>query len=186
MHPEYRTVLETVAMDGSLIDTCAGRTINPGHCIETAWFILDAARAEQDPARRDHYTQIGLRILDWGWEWGWDDAYGGIINFRDCRNFPPQDYSQDMKFWWPQCEAIVAALYAYRVSGDEKYLEMHRRAHEWAYAHLQDRECGEWYGYLHRDGSVAQPAKGNIFKGPFHVPRMMIRSKLLCDEILGQ
>ncbi|WP_299219702.1 AGE family epimerase/isomerase [uncultured Alistipes sp.] len=184
MHPEYRTVLETVAPDGSLIDTCAGRTINPGHCIETAWFILDAARAERDPARRDHYTQIGLRILDWGWEWGWDDAYGGIINFRDCRNFPPQDYSQDMKFWWPQCEAIVAALYAYRVSGDEKYLEMHRRAHEWAYAHLQDRECGEWYGYLHRDGSVAQPAKGNIFKGPFHVPRMMIRSKLLCDEIL--
>ena len=184
MHPEYRTVLETVAPDGSLIDTCAGRTINPGHCIETAWFILDAARAERDPARRDHYTQIGLRILDWGWEWGWDDAYGGIINFRDCRNFPSQDYSQDMKFWWPQCEAIVAALYAYRVSGDEKYLEMHRRAHEWAYAHLQDRECGEWYGYLHRDGSVAQPAKGNIFKGPFHVPRMMIRSKLLCDEIL--
>ena len=39
---------------------------------------------------------------------------------------------------------------------------------------------------LRRDGSVAQPAKGNIFKGPFHVPRMMIRSKLLCDEILGQ
>ena len=185
MHPEYRTVLETVAPDGSLIDTCAGRTINPGHCIETAWFILEAARAERDAARRDHYTQIGLRILDWAWEWGWDEAFGGIINFRDCRNFPPQDYSQDMKFWWPQCETIIAALYAYRVTGDEKYLAMHRKAHEWAYAHLRDEEYGEWYGYLHRDGTVAQPAKGNIFKGPFHIPRMMIRSKLLCDEILG-
>lgn len=185
MNREYRTVLETVAPDGSLIDTCAGRTINPGHCIETAWFILEAARAEQDPARRDHYTKVGLQILDWAWEWGWDDAYGGIINFRDCRNFPPQDYSQDMKFWWPQCETIIAALYAYRVTGDDKYLEMHRRAHEWAYAHLRDEQCGEWYGYLHRDGTVAQPAKGNIFKGPFHIPRMMIRSKLLCDEILG-
>jgi N-acylglucosamine 2-epimerase len=30
---------------------------------------------------------------------------------------------------------------------------------------------GEWFGYLHRDGTVAQLAKGNLFKGPFHLPR---------------
>ena len=47
-----------------------------------------------------------------------------------------------------------------------------------------DKEYGEWYGYLHRDGTVAQPAKGNLFKGPFHIPRMMIRSYMLCKELL--
>ena len=26
------------------------------------------------------------------------------------------------------------------------------------------------------DGTVAQPAKGNLFKGPFHIPRMMTKS----------
>lgn len=36
----------------------------------------------------------------------------------------------------------------------------------------------------HRDGTVAQPAKGNLFKGPFHIPRMMIRSYMLCQELL--
>ena len=41
---------------------------------------------------------------------------------------------------------------------------------------------GEWYGYLHRDGTVAQPAKGNLFKGPFHIPRMMIRGYMLCKS----
>ena len=41
---------------------------------------------------------MALQILDWSWEWGWDEEHGGIINFRDCRNFPAQDYSQDMKF----------------------------------------------------------------------------------------
>ena len=46
-----------------------------------------------------------------------------------------------------------------------------------------DSEYGEWYGYLHRDGTVAQPAKGNIFKGPFHIPRMMIKSYELCKEL---
>ena len=48
-------------------------------------------------------------------------------------------------------------------TGNEKYLDMHRKANEWMYAHLPDAEYPEWYGYLHRDGSVAQPAKGNIF-----------------------
>ena len=181
MNHEYKTILETVAPDGSLIDTCAGRTINPGHCIETAWFIMEAARGRKDEA---HLNEIALTILDWAYDWGWDEEFGGIINFRDCRNFPPQDYSQDMKFWWPQCETIIAALYAYKITGDEKYLKMHRKAHEWAFKHMKDTEYGEWYGYLHRDGTVAQPAKGNIFKGPFHVPRMLIRSHLLCREIL--
>ena len=36
-----------------------------------------------------------------------------------------------------------------------------------------DREHGEWFGYLHRDGRVSSRAKGTIYKGPFHLPRML-------------
>ena len=35
-------------------------------------------------------------------------------------------YWHDMKFWWPQCEAVIATLYAYQATGDAKYLEMHK------------------------------------------------------------
>lgn len=181
IHPEFKALLEMVGPNGEFIDTCNGRVINPGHCIETAWFIMEEAKSRNWDK---DLTQLALQILDWSWEWGWDKEYGGIINFRDCRNLPPQDYSQDMKFWWPQTEAIIATLYAYQATKDEKYLEMHKQISEWTYAHFPDKEYGEWYGYLHRDGTVAQPAKGNIFKGPFHVPRMMIRSYLLCKELL--
>lgn len=180
IHPEFNALLEMVTPEGDLIDTCAGRTINPGHCIETAWFLLEEARHRNWPK---DLVDMAVQIFDWSWQWGWDEEFGGIINFRDCRNFPPQDYSQDMKFWWPQCETVIAALYAYRATGDEKYLEMHRKANEWMYAHLPDRDFPEWYGYLHRDGTVAQPAKGNLFKGPFHIPRMLVRASLLCREI---
>lgn len=181
IHPEFKALLEMVGPNGEFIDTCNGRVINPGHCIETAWFIMEEAKSRNWDK---DLTQLALQILDWSWEWGWDKKYGGIINFRDCRNLPPQDYSQDMKFWWPQTEAIIATLYAYQATKNEKYLEMHKQISEWTYAHFPDKEYGEWYGYLHRDGTVAQPAKGNIFKGPFHVPRMMIRSYLLCKELL--
>ena len=179
MHPEFKALLEMVGPDGEFIDTIAGRTINPGHCIETAWFILELAGYR---GWDKSLVDMALTILDWSWEWGWDKEYGGIINFRDCRNFPSQDYAQDMKFWWPQTEAIIATLYAYRATGESRYLDMHRQISDWTYAHFPDYEKGEWYGYLHRDGSVAQPAKGNLFKGPFHIPRMMIRSFMLCTE----
>ena len=182
MHPEFETVLETVGPRGEFLDTMAGRTINPGHCMETGWFLLDAARFRGGDAQ---LVEMGTTIIDWAWKWGWDEPFGGMINFRDCRNFPPQDYSQDMKFWWPQTEAVIATLYAYLATGDTKYLEMHRMANDWTYEFLPDPVYGEWFGYLHRDGSVAQPAKGNLFKGPFHIPRMLVKSQMLIDDILA-
>lgn len=181
MHPEFKVLLETVGPAGEFIDTCNGRVINPGHCIETAWFLFDVA---MDRGGDKNLIDLGMTILNWSWDWGWDETYGGIINFRDCRNLPPQDYSQDMKFWWPQTEAIIANLYAYKLTGNELYLKRHRQVSEWAYGHFPDHEFGEWYGYLHRDGTVAQPAKGNLFKGPFHIPRMMVKGYQLCQEIL--
>ncbi len=183
MKPEFKALLEMVGPDGEFIDTCNGRVINPGHCIETAWFLLEEAKHR---SWEPEITKMALQILDWSWEWGWDKQYGGIINFRDCRNLPPQDYSQDMKFWWPQTEAIIATLYAYEATGDDKYLIMHKQISDWTYAHFPDEEFGEWYGYLHRDGTVAQPAKGNIFKGPFHIPRMLVKSYELSGILIDK
>lgn len=182
LHPEFKALLEMVGPKGEFIDTMNGRVINPGHCIETAWFLLDVAA---DRGGDKELVDLALTIFNWSWDWGWDDQYGGLINFKDCKNFPAQDYSQDMKFWWPQTEGIIATLYAYKVTGDEKYLKMHKALSDWTYAHFPDHQYGEWYGYLHRDGSVAQPAKGNLFKGPFHIPRMMIKGYSLCQEILA-
>ncbi|MBR1576003.1 MAG: AGE family epimerase/isomerase [Bacteroidales bacterium] len=182
LHPEYRCILESVDPEGGLIDTCEGRTINPGHGIETAWFLMEASQVYGD----GHLKELGMKIFDWQFEWGWDPEYGGIINFRDCKGFPCQDYSQDMKFWWPQCETVIASLYAYHLTRDEKYLDIWQQANDWMLEHFRDPDYGEWFGYLHRDGTVAQGAKGNLFKGPFHIPRMLIRSKLLCQAILSE
>jgi N-acylglucosamine 2-epimerase len=181
IHPEFKCLLESVGMNGEFIDTNMTRTINPGHCIETAWFILEESRLR---GWDKHLLDLGLKIFDWSFDWGWDKFYGGMINFRDCRNLPPQDYSQDMKFWWPQCETIICSLYAYLATGDDKYYYRHKLISEWTYAHFPDPDYGEWFGYLHRDGTPAQMAKGNLFKGPFHIPRMMTKSYTLCNDIL--
>lgn len=174
---DIRCVMEQVAPDGSIIDHIDGRTLNPGHAIEGAWFILhEAMHRNNDPA----LIKLGCSMLDYMWERGWDREHGGILYFRDVYNKPVQEYWQDMKFWWPQNETIIATLLAYLLTGEEKYAQWHRQIHDYAYAHFHDKEQGEWFGYLHRDGSIAQTAKGNMFKGPFHLPRQ----EWYCREIL--
>jgi N-acylglucosamine 2-epimerase len=167
--PDLEVLMEVVAPDGSVIDHFDGRTLNPGHAIECAWFILHEGRLRGEAA----HVQLGLRILDGMWRRGWDAEHGGLFYFRDLHDKPVQEYWHDMKFWWPHCEGIIATQLAFEITRDAKYALMHRQVHDWSFAHFPDPEHGEWYGYLHRDGSVSQRAKGNLFKGPFHLPRML-------------
>lgn len=176
---DMQCVMEQVAPDGSIIDHIDGRTLNPGHAMEGAWFILhEAKHRNNDP----HLINLGCRMLDYMWERGWDKEQGGILYFRDVYNKPVQEYWQDMKFWWPHNEVIIATLLAYLITGNQKYAEWHKMVHEYAYTHFLDKENGEWFGYLHRDGTIAQTAKGNLFKGPFHLPRQ----EWYCMQILQQ
>lgn len=181
---DIRCVMEQVAPDGSIINHVDGRTLNPGHAIEGAWFILHEARYRNNDPK---LINLGCRMLDYMWERGWDKEHGGILYFRDVFDKPVQEYWQDMKFWWPQNETIIATLLAYLITKDEKYRDMHQQIHDYAYQHFHDKEHGEWFGYLHRDGRISQTAKGNLFKGPFHLPRQewycwSILNKLSKDE----
>lgn len=180
MHEELGTVLETVGPDGEFLDHFDGRTLNPGHAIEASWFIMQEARERgNDP----DLLRTGLTILDWMWERGWDQEHGGITYFVDVKGLPVQEYWHDMKFWWPQNETIIATLMAWRLTGDEKYARRHQLIHDWTYARFPDREHGEWFGYLHRDGRLSSTIKGNTYKGAFHVPRMELVCWKLMEEI---
>jgi len=169
LKPEHQALLEVVGPRGEVIDHHDGRTLNPGHALECAWFILHEGRQRGD--RR--LTQLGCTILDWMWARGWDAEFGGLFYFRDLRGLPVQEYWHDMKFWWPHCEAIIATQLAFRITGDAKYARWHQLVHDWSFGHFADPEFGEWYGYLHRDGRISSPAKGTMYKGPFHLPRML-------------
>ena len=169
LKPEHRALLECVAPDGSVIDHHEGRTLNPGHAIECAWFVMHEGALRN--VRR--LIQLGTTILDWMWARGWDTEHGGLLYFTDLLGKPVQEYWHDMKFWWPHNEAIIATLLAWQLTGEARFATMHQQVHNWSFQHFPDREHGEWFGYLHRDGRVSSRAKGTIYKGPFHLPRML-------------
>lgn len=187
MHPEEEAVLEQVGPQGQLIDHAAGRALNPGHGMEAAWFLLREARHRGlDATGSAELVESGCQMLDWMWARGWDDEYGGIYSFRDLRDLPVQEYWHDMKFWWPHAEAILATLHAYVITGERRYARWHEQVHDWSHQHFPDPEHGEWFGYLHRDGRRSVTTKGDLWKGPFHVPRMQLFAWRLTEELLGQ
>lgn len=181
MKPEFKAVLELVGPNGEFIDTPEGRSLCPGHAIEVGWFILEESRHRQDA----RLQEIGLQIIDWSLDNGWDEEFGGIVYFKDLQGKPCPQYEHDMKLWWPHNEAIYATLLASHLTGEEKYARWHRKVHDWSYGHFPDPDHGEWYGYLHRDGTVSNRLKGNMWKGPFHLPRMLLYSWQLLEEMLN-
>lgn len=179
IYEDKKAVLEQTNLDGSLQDHFEGRQLNPGHALEAAWFIMNEGEIRKDETLK----KLGLKIFDWMWEWGWDKEYGGIIQFQDVLGKPKTDYWHDMKFWWPQAEAAIASLYAYSLTKNEDYLEKHKMVKEYTNKFI-DKEYGEWFGYLHRDGTISTDLKGNMYKGPFHIPRMYMRCIELIDKII--
>jgi N-acylglucosamine 2-epimerase len=171
MKPDLKCVMESVGVNGEVLDHFDGRLLNPGHAMEAAWFVLNEARRRGNDSA---LIKMGCQMLDWMWARGWDEEHGGIYYFRDVDGKPVQEYWHDMKFWWVHNEAILATLLAYLLTGETRYEAMHRQVHNWAYSHFPDREHGEWFGYLHRDGRISVPLKGNLWKGPFHLPRMQM------------
>lgn len=180
VHPEKEALFETVGIDGKLLlELPEGRCINPGHAIETAWFIMAEGRRRNDRSLIDR----ALPILDWSLAAGWDKQYGGLFYYVDVDGKQPEQLEWDMKLWWPHNEAIYATLLAHHLTGETRYLDWFERILAWSLERFPDAEHGEWFGYLHRDGTVSHTLKGNTWKGPFHLPRQLLNCHLLLKDM---
>jgi N-acylglucosamine 2-epimerase len=182
MKPEYQALFEVVGPNGEQLDSPEGRCLNPGHAIETSWFMMTEALHRGD----DSVMKKALDVLNWSLERGWDTEHGGLFYFVDIEGKPTEQLEWDMKLWWPHTEALYALLLAFRTTGDARYAEWYERVHSWSFGHFPDPEHGEWYGYLHRDGSMALRLKGSMWKGPFHLPRALLYGLKVLGELKGK
>lgn len=172
-------ILETVGINGELLNTPAGRTVNPGHSCENAWFLMNNAVYLKD----EKLLKKALSVFEGAIEQGTDREYGGIVYFSDIDGRPCEPLEWDMKLWWVHCEALIASVYAYSITKEEKYLKLFEKLHEYTFSHFPDSEYGEWFGYLHRDGTVSHTQKGSMWKGPYHIPRCLMTVESILESI---
>ncbi|MHB9028910.1 MAG: AGE family epimerase/isomerase [Candidatus Latescibacterota bacterium] len=171
VHPERQLLFENVAPDGSLmLEIPEGRLILPGHAIESAWFLMQEGVARNDRS----IIRKACDLTRWMLEFGWDREYGGLYYFLDSEGHQPLPLEWDMKLWWCHNEALYATLLAHWLTGEDVFEEWYDRVHDYSFAHHPDPVYGEWFGYLHRDGSVSHQFKGSSWKGCFHLPRQLL------------
>jgi N-acylglucosamine 2-epimerase len=184
---EYKIMFERVRPDGSVdMDNPEGRSVTPGHCLESAWFCLREGLALSDQKIIDRSCDL----IEWTMEMCWDNKHGGLYNFLDYKGLPPGHHDEgwgenmdwDEKLFWVHSEGLYAILLAYSVNKDNKFLQLFEKLHRWTFEHFPDREYGEWYGYLRRDGSISQDLKGGI-KAFFHIPRALLNCYLLLNKM---
>ena len=177
---EYRATFESLTVDNEVVlDSAPCRVINPGHDIECSWFLLEEAIKQNDTETIAFAERMFLDAFNFGW----DKEYGGILYFKDILGKPVEAYEHDMKLWWPHNEAMIASLMFYLHTGKKEYYEIFERVTSYAFEHFSDREYGEWYGYLRRDGKPTEPpCKGHTYKGPFHVMRMLAKCVTMIEN----
>ena len=181
LHADSRRkrVLENVAPDGSLVEGSEGRLMNPGHAIEAGWFVLEHLGAG---AERGQAFRTAISMIEWSFERGWDENFGGIYYFLDSENRPPTQLEWPMKLWWPLCEALYGLLLAWRLTADSRFADRFSLVWDYIDTHLRDPEFGEWFGYLDRSGKPTHLLKGGPYKCFYHVPRALF----YCIRLLEQ
>lgn len=172
-------IVENLNIDGSLSDTFDGRLVNPGHGLESMWFIMDVGVRLNRKDLIEKAVKTTLTLM----EYGWDKKHGGIFYFMDRKGFPPQQLEWDQKLWWVHIEALIALLKGYQLTGSEECLAWFEKLHDYTWKHFKDPEHPEWWGYLNREGDVLLDLKGGKWKGCFHVPRGLYQCWKILEEI---
>jgi N-acylglucosamine 2-epimerase len=168
---QHQIIFENINEDFTFdMNSCEGRHIIPGHGLEACWFIMQYA---ENNNRSDILSKV-IPMIKSQLEFSWDPKYGGLVYFMDVLGKPHIELHWDMKLWWVHNEAMIATLYAFRLTKDEEFLEWFNKIHEWSWIHFRDPEKGEWFGYLNRRGEPTHLLKGGKWKTFFHLPRYLL------------
>ncbi len=148
--------------------------VSYGHDIENVWLLMDACDAigQSNRPLMDFYTAL----YGYSYQYGYDTTHGGFYDSGEF--FQPADRRE--KTWWVQAEALVSALYMYRLTGDIQYANVFARTFDFVDRHMADWTTGEWHETTSAAGLARHGNKAHAWKCGYHNGRAMIE----CLEIL--
>jgi len=153
--------------------------VSYGHDIENVWLLIDAC----DAAGVSTYPFLDLyrALFDYSLKYGYDREQGG---FYDSGPFN-QPATNRNKTWWVESEAIVSALYMYRLTRDPKYLAVFEQTYDFIEKYQVDWEHGEWHATITPEGQ-ARGDKAHVWKAGYHNGRAMIECLGILNHWPGQ
>ncbi|MFC5502985.1 AGE family epimerase/isomerase [Lysinimonas soli] len=179
-------------------ETVEARHRNPGHLLESLWFMLDVAEPLPGAAASPDSTTAPwlVDVLDFQCQRAWDAEFGGLFRFVDKDGGAPRgartgsDYERtvlstwDLKLWWPHTEAMYSALLLWTRTGDERALNWFWRLDEYSFSRFPAGPGREWNQILTRQGVPSEPDPQALLpvKDPFHLMRALLLLVEITDD----
>ena len=139
--------------------------ISFGHDIEGSWLLCEAAERYGDPRLLKKAREEAVRMAEAVYEQAIDPD-GGLLYAAEHDKIIDGD-----KHWWPQSEAVVGFTNAYQLSGQERFHAAAERSWDFIEKYIVDREHGEWFWKVSRDGVRSDNCKVDQWKCPYHNSR---------------
>lgn len=148
-----------------------------GHDIETAYLIMDAAKALHGKVDPQSLKQAKI-LTDHSLQYGFDENYYGLFD-RGYRFLPDRkmEIVNDQKVWWAQAEAWhTLALMSEYFPEEEIYQQAFRQMWTYIRQEMIDPEHGGWYNSgLDTDPDNKNRNKAHQWKGAYHNGRALFQ-----------
>ncbi|WP_438347637.1 AGE family epimerase/isomerase [Paenibacillus sp. FA6] len=160
------------------------RHLNPGHSMESLWFVMTEAKIQED----SDMIQICAEVMKEVLQAGWDPIYGGLFRYIDLDGGEPKGIANtgtdsfealiretwDMKLWWPHSESLYACQLAYSLTGDEELQAWYERIHDYTFKLFPADLGKEWIQIRSRDGTPVDRIVALPVKDPYHIMRNLL------------
>jgi len=143
-----------------------------GHDIESSWLLYECAEILGDEALLARVKRASM-----------DLAESTLVALHPDGRFTHEmrdGVTTNMMQWWVPAEAVVGYFNAWQLSGDEIWLDRAISVWNFTNKYLIDRDFGEWFYGLDRNGVVdKRTGKVSAWRCPYHNVRM-------CLEIINR
>lgn len=153
--------------DWAPILTNGADRVSYGHDMENLWLLIEAAEVAGLGAVA--VLDVARRLFDYSMTHGFDSAHGGFFAGGPLGLAADQHH----KIWWVQAEALLAALYLYRLTAEARYFECFGRTLAWIVTRQADWIRGDWYAEI-TPGGVVTGDKAGVWKSPYHNGRAVL------------
>lgn len=148
--------------------TCTSHIDSYGHDIEGAWLLYEAAEVIKSEELMARLRPMCRRLVDITIAEGFDGD-------SSCFYEKEGDRLDTDKHWWPQAECLVGLTDTWRLTGEERYLQLAKNVWNYIDQHIADHAGGEWLWRVDKDGhDVYDDCKAGFWKCPYHNTRALL------------
>ncbi|NSW94387.1 MAG: AGE family epimerase/isomerase [Bacteroidales bacterium] len=150
-----------------------------GHNAEFAWLLLHALNVMN--AGVEPYLDTLKKIYDHTVDNGIDIEYGGVYVEGPHSGGV---YDREKEFW-QQAEVLTAMLDAFLLFREEKYWSAYKNVHRFVFDKMINKDAGEWYPLLRRNGEPIWTHMGHSWKINYHTVRSMVQCIKRLEKIIA-